>query len=124
MRPNERLVDGQVVQGLPSGGDGGKIEYADVGFSDRQVLLKHYEKHKEEFYGYTVDEYQAAAKNLAVQPLQTGKIEMLVRSDGSVSKYDFTNNLFIVIDALGFVKTFFKPDDKEAYWRYEHERNE
>ena len=57
MRPNERLGDGQVAQRLSSGGDGGKIEYADVGFADRQRLLKHYEKHKEEFDEYTVDEY-------------------------------------------------------------------
>ena len=26
MRPNERLVDGKVVQGLPSGGNGGKLK--------------------------------------------------------------------------------------------------
>ena len=47
----------------------------------------------------------------------------LKRSDESISKYRFSTNDFVVINADGTIRTFFKPVDKEAYWQYELDRN-
>lgn len=91
-------------------------------FSSGQVLQKHYDKHLHEFDGISRQAYLERANALADAPL-SDDIVQLVRSDGSISKYCFSTNEFVVVTADGNIRTFFKPKEKEAYWDEELERN-
>ena len=104
---------------LTSGGNDGKIE---VGFETPEKMQKHYDKHIDKYGNISISEYIALANEL-VNAKDTDDIERIVRSDESTAIYRFSTNDFLVITKDGYIRTFFKPDDGEAYWREEHERN-
>lgn len=91
-------------------------------FTSEEVLKKHFEKHVVEFGNITVEEYLKFANALSDTPISDDVVQ-LVRSDGSVSKYRFSTNEFVVTTKDGNIRTYFKPKDKEAYWNEEIERN-
>lgn len=91
-------------------------------FSSAEVLKVHYEKHNEEFGVLSVSKYLRRANELADRPL-SGDVVSLERSDGSISKYCFSPNEFVVVNSDGTIRTFFKPESGEEYWNYELERN-
>lgn len=104
---------------LTSGGNDGKIE---VRFETPEKMQKHYDKHIDKYGNISISEYTALANEL-VNAKDTDDIERIVRSDESTAIYRFSTNDFLVITKDGYIRTFFKPDDGEAYWREEHERN-
>ena len=104
---------------LTSGGNDGKIE---VRFETPEKMQKHYDKHIDKYGNISISEYIALANEL-VNAKDTYDIERIVRSDESTAIYRFSTNDFLVITKDGYIRTFFKPDDGEAYWREEHERN-
>ena len=104
---------------LTSGGNDGKIE---VKFETPEKMQKHYDKHIDKYGNISISEYIALANEL-VNAKDTDDIERIVRSDESTAIYRFSTNDFLVITKDGYIRTFFKPDDGEAYWREEHERN-
>ena len=104
---------------LTSGGNDGKIE---VRFETPEKMQKHYDKHIDKYGNISISEYIALANEL-VNAKDTDDIERIVRSDESTAIYRFSTNDFLVITKDGYIQTFFKPDDGEAYWREEHERN-
>lgn len=104
---------------LTSGGNDGKIE---VRFETPEKMQKHYDKHIDKYGNISISEYIALANEL-VNAKDTDDIERIVRSDESTAIYRFSTNDFLVITKDGYIRTFFKPDDGEAYWREEHERN-
>ena len=104
---------------LTSGGNDGKIE---VRFETPEKMQKHYDKHIDKYGNISISEYIALAHEL-VNAQDTDDIERIVRSDESTAIYRFSTNDFLVITKDGYIRTFFKPDDGEAYWREEHERN-
>ena len=91
-------------------------------FTSEEVLKKHFEKHVVEFGNITVEEYLKFENALSDTPISDDVVQ-LVRSDGSVSKYCFSTNEFVVTTKDGNIRTCFKPKDKEAYWNEEIERN-
>ena len=91
-------------------------------FASEQVFQKHYDKHQHEFGEISMQEYLELANTLAVAPVSDDVVQ-LVRSDGSISKYCFSTNEFVVVTADGKIRTYFKPADKEAYWDEELKRN-
>ena len=104
---------------LTSGGNDGKIE---VRFETPEKMQKHYDKHIDKYGNISISEYIALANEL-VNAKDTDDIERIVRSDESTAIYRFSTNDFLVITKDEYIRTFFKPDDGEAYWREEHERN-
>ncbi len=56
-------------------------------------------------------------------PLEDGKVEQVVRSDGSISRYCYSTNEFVATTSDGNLRTFFRPKQGEAYWNEEHSRN-
>ena len=104
---------------LTSGGNDGKIE---VRFETPEKMHKHYDKHIDKYGNISISEYIALANEL-VNAKDTDDIERIVRSDESTAIYRFSTNDFLVITKDGYIRTFFKPDDGEAFWREEHERN-
>ena len=93
-----------------------------VEFESPKLFARHYEKHQEEFGGITETEYLEKANQFLREPLSED-VEQLERSDGSISRYKFSTNEFLVVTKEGKLRTYFKPTGGVAYWRYEHERN-
>ena len=91
-------------------------------FVSDTLLQSHYEKHIKEFDGISVQEYLKRANILADAPLSDDVVQ-LTRSDGSTSKYCYSTNEFVVVTAEGDIRTYFKPENKGAYWDEEIERN-
>ena len=76
----------------------------------------------EEFGDITEAEYLQKANQLYVEAL-SDDVEQLTRSDGSIAKYKFSTNEFLVITKDGNIRTYFKPQKREVYWEDEHARN-
>lgn len=91
-------------------------------FQSSELLQQHFEKHQYEFGNISVDEYLEQASRLADEEVSDDLVE-LRRSDNSISRYKFSTNEFIVVNEDGTIRTYFKPERKEEYWKYEIERN-
>ena len=87
-----------------------------IGFSSRQKLIDHYEKHGREFGAITMEEYLFRAKTLRDRPAG-GKVLDFVRSDGVITRFDRTTGEFIAFNPDGLIRTFFRPSAGEAYFR-------
>jgi len=87
-----------------------------VGFRSRAQLHEHFDKHGPEFGRISQDEYLRLAQTLRDAPVG-GSIEEIRRDDGTISRFDRSTSAFIAFDRDGTIRTFFKPNDGEAYFR-------
>jgi hypothetical protein len=101
-RPTARADDGRVRSG--------------IGFRTRRQLQEHFAKHGAEFGRITAQEYLRAAQTLRDAPVG-GSVEEIRRADGTVSRFDRATGAFIAFDADGTIRTFFKPNAGESYFR-------
>jgi pyocin large subunit-like protein len=86
------------------------------GFTNHAHLVEHFEKHGAEFPGLTIDTYLQAAQTLRDAPAG-GDILELRRSDGVVTRFDKQSGAFLAANRDGTIRTFFRPNDGEAYFR-------
>jgi len=94
-----------------------------VGFASRQKLLDHFKKHGQEFGSINMEEYLRQAQELRDRPAGKNVLET-VRPDGVISRFDRTSGAFIAYHPDGVIRTFFKPNDGEAYfWRQSRRKN-
>jgi pyocin large subunit-like protein len=94
-----------------------------VGFASREKLLEHYRKHGREFGNISVEEYLEIAQTLRDQPAGGGIVEA-VRADGVVTRFDRNTGVFIAFNRDdGTIRTCFKPNDGEAYFRRQLKRS-
>jgi len=93
-----------------------------IGFRSRKNLDEHFAKHGAEFRGMSKAEYLLAAQSLRDAPAG-GDIEEIVRSDGTASRFDKTSGAFIAFNRDGTIRTFFKPNDGERYFRRQAQRS-
>ena len=98
------------------------ITRPNVGFRSRAQFNEHFQKHGAEFGRVTQQEYLRAAQTLRDAPVG-GPIEEARRPDGTVSRFDRASGAFIAVNADGTIRTFFKPNDGEAYFRRQASRN-
>jgi pyocin large subunit-like protein len=96
---------------------------AGVGFADQRRLDEHFEKHGAEFGRITKQDYLRQAQLLRDARVG-GPVLEAVRRDGVVTRYDQQTGAFIAFNANGVIRTFFKPNDGERYWRRQAERRE
>ena len=92
-----------------------------VGFHSLAQLSEHFAKHGAEFGRVTQQEYLRAAQTLRDAPVG-GSIEELRRPDGTTSRFDRSSGAFIAFNTDGTIRTFFKPNDGEAYFRRQARR--
>lgn len=124
--PGEKLGNGgEIVENtmLKSQNEHGIINWEAADFESEEMHTAHFEKHKDSYPGFSESAYINSAHSLLSAALADSVVEELIRSDGSISRYDFKNNDFVVVTHTGVIKTFFKPKEKEAYWKLEHDRN-
>ena len=94
---------------------------ASVGFADQRRLDDHYEKHGSEFGRITKQDYLRQAQLLRDARVG-GPILETVRGDGVVTRFDRDTGAFIAFNPNGVIRTFFKPNDGERYYRRQSER--
>jgi pyocin large subunit-like protein len=92
-----------------------------IGFRDRSHLVEHFQKHGAEFGRISVDEYLRAAQTLRDRPAG-GDILESVRADGVVTRFDRGSGAFLACDRDGVIRTFFRPNDGEAYFQRQLKR--
>lgn len=92
-----------------------------VGFHSGRQLTEHFEKHGAEFGAITRDEYLARAQRLRDAPLG-GNILESIRRDGVITRFDRATGAFIAFDDDRTIRTFFRPNDGEAYFRRQARR--
>jgi hypothetical protein len=94
-----------------------------VGFADQRRLDEHFEKHGAEFGRITKQDYLRQAQLLRDARVGDPVLEA-VRRDGVVSRFDRQTGAFMAFNPNGVIRTFFKPNDGERYWRRQAERGE
>jgi hypothetical protein len=87
-----------------------------IGFRSEHYLDEHFTKHGREFGGMSKSEYLLAAQTLRDRPVG-GDIEEISRPDGTSSRFDKASGAFLAFDRDGTIRTFFKPNDGERYFR-------
>jgi hypothetical protein len=92
-----------------------------LGFKSAERLHEHYQKHGREFGEISEHEYLARAQALRDRPAG-GDVLELRRADGVVTRYDRGSGAFLAFDADGVIRTFFRPNDGEAYFRRQARR--
>ena len=96
---------------------------ASVGFADQRRLDEHFEKHGAEFGTISKQDYLHQAQLLRDAKVGEPILE-IVRRDGVVTRFDRQTGTFIAYNSNGVIRTFFKPNDGERYWRRQAERGE
>jgi hypothetical protein len=94
----------------------------DIGFRSRDRLVDHFEKHGAEFGRISMQEYLAQAQALRDRPLDNMVLELVRRTDGVVSRFDKANGAFLAFNRDYTIRTYFKPNDGEAYFRRQANR--
>ena len=92
-----------------------------VGFRSRRQLDEHFARHGADFAPMTSQQYLHAAQALRDAPVG-GPVEEISRPDGTTSRYDRASGAFIAFNADGTIRTFFKPNNGEAYFRRQAQR--
>lgn len=94
-----------------------------VGFASRERLLEHYQKHGGEFGMVSIEEYLRTAQDLRDHPVGAAIIEA-VRADGVITRFDRDTGTFIAFNRNGVIRTCFRPNDGEAYFRRQIKRRD
>jgi pyocin large subunit-like protein len=89
--------------------------HSDIGFASQEKLVQHYKKHGREFGDITMDEYLRQAQELRDRPLGGSVLEK-VRTDRVITRFDRTNSAFLAFNPSLIIRTYFKPNDGEAYF--------
>lgn len=93
-----------------------------VGFASAQRLDEHFDKHGAEFGRIAKQEYLRIAQELRDRPAGGAVLEA-VRKDGVITRFDRERGIFLAFNANGVIRTCFKPDDGERYFRRQLERD-
>ncbi len=87
-----------------------------IGFRSATKLHDHYVKHGREFGSITEAQYLTMAQTLRDAPLSASVIEA-TQPGGTISRFDRDSGAFMAFDTDLTIRTFFKPNDGEAYFR-------
>jgi len=93
-----------------------------IGFRSADRLEEHYRKHGREFGGISASEYLALAQSLRDRPAGGAVLE-LRRPDGVMTRFDRASGAFIAFDPDLTIRTYFRPNDGETYFRRQARRS-
>lgn len=93
-----------------------------IGFRTAERLADHFAKHGAEFNAANADVYLVLAQTLRANPPVGDVLEIVRPTDGVIAKFDRQTGAFIAFDADSTIRTFFKPNDGEAYFRRQARR--
>ena len=119
-RSGERAVAREITA-VPGDAGTGKAWGTHVGFVNEKRLEEHYEKHGAEFGRITKQDYLRQAQLLRDATVG-GPVLETVRRDGVTTRFDRQTGAFIAFNGDGTIRTFFKPNDGERYYKRQAER--
>ena len=93
-----------------------------IGFRSTARLVEHYERHGRQFGTVSQAQYLQLAQQLRDAPVGGDIVEVVRQSDGVISRFDRGSGAFLAADPDGTIRTFFKPNDGEAYFRRQARR--
>ena len=82
-------------------------------FRSSALLEQHFSKHGSEFDYATAEEYEKGASDVINSDEALHKTEA---EDGDDIYYIEDTNEFVVLSTDGYIRTYFKPNDKKAYY--------
>ena len=91
------------------------------GFRSRQQFQEHFAKHGSEFGNVTPQQYLALAQELRDAPVG-GPILEIPKPGGIFTRYDRRSGAFGAYNRDRTIRTFFKPNDGERYFRRQGDR--
>src|SRR5580704_11125367 len=91
------------------------------GFRSRKQFDEHYAKHGREFGNISQEEYLHRAQELRDAPAG-GPILEIVKPDGIITRFDKRSGAFGAYNHDRTIRTFFKPNDGERYFRRQADR--
>jgi hypothetical protein len=97
------------------------IRHPKIGFATQQKFLEHYDKHGREFGRVSSREYLLMAQDLRDGRAGQGVLEF-TRRDGVVTRFDHKSGAFLAFNRNLTIRTFFKPNDGEAYFKRQQSR--
>ena len=100
---------------------GPEITHPEIGFRDAGRLAEHYLKHGAEFGQLSEAEYLARAQRLRDRPAG-GDILEARRADGVITRFDREAGDFLAVNPDRTIRTYFRPNDGEAYFRRQLKR--
>jgi len=92
-----------------------------IGFRSEQLYREHYAKHGGEFGRISAEAYLRLAQALR-DTVVGGDILEIQRADGVISRFDRSTGRFIAFNRDLTIRTFFRPNDGEAYFRRQGRR--
>jgi hypothetical protein len=93
-----------------------------VGFRSVRQLDDHAARHAAEFGDVTATEYLRLAQALR-DTVVGGPILEARRADGVITRFDRTSAAFLAFNRDGTIRTFFRPNDGERYFRRQARRS-
>lgn len=115
----ENAADANRAQ--PNASVGGTVSRPEIGFRNIGRLNEHYAAHGREFGSISNDDYLRRAQMLRDRPVG-GPVAEIVRRDGTITRYDRESGAFIAFARDGIIRTFFRPNDGERYFRRQARR--
>ena len=97
------------------------VRYPAIGFRGRNALGEHFAKHGSEFGAATQRDYLVLAQALRDAPAG-GDIVEAHRADGVICRFDRATGAFLAFNDDLTIRTCFKPNDGEAYFSRQLER--
>ncbi|WP_373063159.1 hypothetical protein [Gemmatimonas sp.] len=94
-----------------------------IGFRSTARLVEHYEKHGREFGAVSQAQYLQLAQQLRDAPVGGDILEVVRPTDRVISRFDRGSGAFLAANADRTIRTFFKPNDGEAYFRRQARRS-
>jgi pyocin large subunit-like protein len=91
------------------------------GFRSRKQFEEHFAKHGREFGNVTPDEYLHLAQELR-DAAAGGPILEIAKPDGVITRFDKRSGAFGAYNSDRTIRTFFKPNDGERYFRRQGSR--
>lgn len=92
------------------------------GFRSPERRDDHFARHGAEFGVQSAAQYVSLAQALRDAPVGGDVLEIVRKVDGVISRYDRRTGAFLAADPDGTIRTFFKPNDGEAYFRRQARR--
>jgi pyocin large subunit-like protein len=89
-------------------------------FSADEAAQRQFERDGAAFDARTLDQFVKKAHAFVGHPPKG--TETLTRKNGDILYYDAKDNIFAVASKEGAPRTMFKPDDGEAYWQKQKDR--
>lgn len=95
--------------------------HPEIGFRNRARLLEHFRKHGREFRVKQSADYLRLAQTLRDRARSDDVLEF-VRNDAVTCKFDRASGAFVAYNSDGTLRTFFRPNDGEAYFERQKSR--